>query len=626
MAILKDIFDNFTPKNPVSWFNIDILVKTLIQDSKTRKISDQREESDAYDMSYTDLKKDWGSMEEVWIDYIADTGDGFNETLTTLFKCIGPLQIQETNLPSGDFLLCGGDQVYPFATSDDYANRFFGPLMAAQHLHSLKSKQEDEETNPPQKAKKKYIFALPGNHDWYGGLYAFREYFCGKRKYEGYFSQQTSSYYAINVIQNVWIWMVDIQLSLDINKAQIAYFTNLCKEQNRKSSKDKTLQIILCIAQPFWFQKSVDVEDQLFNVIDNFITQVFFNNNPFTSVDKSGKRVNLFLELKLIITGDIHHYTRFQMKYHEKLNQLKHRKYKGKKPIADPLPLITAGGGGAYTYPTHHIEDKVKNKSFLNKINNQTISLLHYYPDSTSSVRLRHSCIWNILLKNPLFTVNPLVLLAISFIVFVGYFPPFTDVPGKLEISHWPYLVLYYFAGNVWFYYTLATSLDKFTIYLKTYDKIFWYGLQIIFSVIKIIMFYLLVQWLNHTNDWLKSMMMVDSAIVKTTIFAFEFYILLVIAAMIQVILMGLYLYLCNVFFKIHDNEVFSISKINRFKNFLKIKIDKENITIYPIGIDRINSEIKADFEEKRFQQVCQKLERTQVEMIEPPIKISLKS
>ena len=157
MAILKDIFDNFTPKNPVSWFNIDILVKTLIQDNKTRKISDQREESDAYDMNYTDLKKDWGSMEEVWIDYIADTGDGFNETLTTLFKCIGPLQIQENNLPSGDFLLCGGDQVYPFATSDDYANRFFGPLMAAQHLHSLNSKQKDEETNSPQKEKKKYM-------------------------------------------------------------------------------------------------------------------------------------------------------------------------------------------------------------------------------------------------------------------------------------------------------------------------------------------------------------------------------------------------------------------------------------------------------------------------------------
>ena len=192
------------------------------------------------------------------------------------------------------------------------------------------------------------------------------------------------------------------------------------------------------------------------------------------------------------------------------------------------------------------------------------------------------------------------------------------------SISHWPYLVLYYFAGNVWFYYTLASSLDKFTIYLKTYDKIFWYVLQIIFSVIKIIMFYLLVQWLNHTNDWLKSMMMGDSAIVKTTVLAFAFYILLLITAMAQVLLMGLYLYLCNVFFKIHDNEVFSISKINRFKNFLKIKIDKENITIYPIGIDRINSEIKADFEEKRFRQVCQKLEKTKVELIEPPIKISL--
>jgi len=624
MSSFKDIFDNFTPKHPVSWFNIDILVRTLLEDSKTRKLNDQREESDAYNLNYTNLRKEWGPKDEIWIDYIADTGDGFNETLSTLYKCIGDLKMNGESLPSGDMLLCGGDQVYPFATSEDYANRFFGPLIAAQQFHQIHEKKDDLNKEPKSAEKRKFIFALPGNHDWYGGLYAFREYFCVKRKYERYFSQQTSSYYAIKVTNNVWIWMVDIQLSIDINKAQIAYFTNLCKEQSDISKKDQHIQIILCIAQPFWFQKSLDVEDQLFNVIDNFISQVFINNNPVVSTDKSGKLKNLFLELKLIITGDIHHYTRFQMKFHKELNQVKNYKFKGKKPIADPLPLITAGGGGAYTYPTHHLEDKVRNRSFLNKINNQTISLLHYYPDAKSSVRLRHTCVWNILLKNWLYTVSPLILLAVSFIVFVGYFPPFTASNELLEIKYWVFLITYYLVGNIWFYNTLAHKLDKFAIYLKSYEKIFWYFLEIVFSIAKIFMFYLFVQVLTPINQWLCNVLVNYDQMVISTIITLAFYAFLILTAMIQVLMMGLYLYLCNVCFKIHDNEVFSISKINRFKNFLKIKIDKESITIYPIGIDKINDDIKSDFEKKRFKTVLEKLDRTPVELIELPIKISL--
>jgi hypothetical protein len=102
--------------------------------------------------------------DEVWIDYIADTGDGWNSTYAVAFAAAQRTLALEgpdgrVELPRGDLLVFGGDQVYPSASREEYQRRLVGPFAAAFG--------DDEPAERP------HVYAIPGNHDWYDGLSAF---------------------------------------------------------------------------------------------------------------------------------------------------------------------------------------------------------------------------------------------------------------------------------------------------------------------------------------------------------------------------------------------------------------------------------------------------------------------
>jgi hypothetical protein len=90
----------------------------------------------------------------VWIDFVADLGDGFDATYA-----IASLLAQETltvdgHLTSrGQILIMGGDQVYPNASAENYQNRLRDPYGWA-----FPDPGADEQ-GPP-------VYAIPGNHDW----------------------------------------------------------------------------------------------------------------------------------------------------------------------------------------------------------------------------------------------------------------------------------------------------------------------------------------------------------------------------------------------------------------------------------------------------------------------------
>ena len=57
-------------------------------------------------------------------------------------------------------------------------------------------------------------------------------------------------------------------------------------------------------------------------------------------------------------------------------------------------------------------------------------------------------------------------------------------------------------------------------------------------------------------------------------------------------IIMGVYLYISLHWFNRHDNEAFSALKIEDYKNFLRLHIDKEGkLTIYPLKIEKVERE-----------------------------------
>lgn len=58
----------------------------------------------------------------------------------------------------------------------------------------------------------------------------------------------------------------------------------------------------------------------------------------------------------------------------------------------------------------------------------------------------------------------------------------------------------------------------------------------------------------------------------------------------------GIYLFICCGFGKRHWNEAFSALRIPDYKNFLRMKIEKDRLTIYPIGLARTPTRLEWRF------------------------------
>ena len=82
--------------------------------------------------NYSDLRQ-LGDGNTVWVDYVADLGDGFDSTYAMASLISAPqLDIEGAGtLPAAKLLIMGGDQVYPFPTRKAYRERFAMPYTTA---------------------------------------------------------------------------------------------------------------------------------------------------------------------------------------------------------------------------------------------------------------------------------------------------------------------------------------------------------------------------------------------------------------------------------------------------------------------------------------------------------------
>ncbi len=249
-----------------------------------------------------------------WIDYLADTGDGFESTYTMAYLlAIDTLKVPglEQPLPAGDTLIMGGDQCYPQATREGYKHRLINPFTWAFDV--------------PKPMRK--LFAIPGNHDWYDGLNAFDSLFCSSRDklsetkgntIGGWQCQQHRSYWAMRLPYNWWIWGPDIQFSKFLDAAQINYFELIASQMSEGDN------LVICIAEPDWLISDIKGED---DEEENFLKIT-------TIARKRGARVCA------VLAGDWHHYNRYAA-----------------SDIG--VHFITAGGGGAFLHPTHVLKENI---------------------------------------------------------------------------------------------------------------------------------------------------------------------------------------------------------------------------------------------------------------------------
>lgn len=258
----------------------------------------------------------------LWIDYVADLGDGFDATYAIAYLLAQEsLEVDGHHLPRGQTLIMGGDQVYPDASLKDYVQRLRLPYQWA-----FPDNNASGAPHPP-------VFLIPGNHDWYDGLVLFLAMFCRRDDLElgSWRSMQRRSYFALQLTEKWWIWAIDIQLMEDIDQPQADYFETIAKGMAEGSN------IILCTAAPGWLV--AEKRGKSFNAM-GYAAGI-------------ANKANREIKVLAILSGDTHHYSRYSY---------------------GPIQFVTSGGGGAFLHGTHQLKDEINAKWWLWKGAN-TLSL-----------------------------------------------------------------------------------------------------------------------------------------------------------------------------------------------------------------------------------------------------------
>jgi len=294
----------FTPQKSVPWLAPLLLLSTGLRTLLATLFGAYLDKRELQNALPSDIHHQPGTDGELWFDYVADLGDGFDATYSMAYLVAAPqLTVHGHELPRGQLLVLGGDQVYPTASREAYENRFRGPYKAALPVAPTQ--------RPPT------MYALPGNHDWYDGLTAFLRVFVRMEtgSVGGWRTEQSRSYFAVELPGNWWLFAIDEQFGSYLDDPQVRYFEQAAQRLGPQH------RVLLAAPSPGWVK--ADEEPQAYETISFFVRKV---------LDPTGAQV------KVMLAGDLHHYAR----------------YHGAK-----RELITCGGGGAYLAATHTLPEEI---------------------------------------------------------------------------------------------------------------------------------------------------------------------------------------------------------------------------------------------------------------------------
>lgn len=514
--------------------------------------------------------------DEIWIDYAADVGDGWNPTYAVSYYISKPeltLQFEDKKFKTkrGDVLIFGGDEVYPTPSKENYRKRLIVPYETAYG-------DENPEYHP-------HVFAIPGNHDWYDGLTSFTRLFCSdlKRQFGGWFTRQKRSYFALKLPGNWWLFASDGQLQSDIDTPQIEYFRKVSEKM------DAGDRVILCISQPNWiYAEKYKKFGELYDESDLIYLQKEI-------LDKKN------IQVKVYLSGDYHHYRR-----HEEKDAV---------DTKAKVQKITAGGGGAFLHPTHDVD--VSEISDNYKSQERFFNLKKSYPeiDTSKKLTLRNLLF---LFYNPGFGIlTAFLYLLTSWIVISSFeFGKLQPPSGILDSFIYSIkLTALAFMKNpvagIW----IALLFMAFIFFTDTHSKLYKYiggflhcsaHLSAIFYLSWII---LLVIHFNQEGLYLK--------------FFTAFTLIFFSGWIVGSVIFGIYLFISQYFFGRHSEESFSAIKCQDYKNFLKLHIKKDGtLTIYPIKIEIVPRKWRDRRmeESKENNSLIVPIDGTPAELIEAPV------
>ncbi|MEO6694652.1 MAG: metallophosphoesterase [Ignavibacteria bacterium] len=547
----------------VNWFDIGQLLRTgfrvifskIIGEHSDKRIIQALASTRKEFFNYTHFHKVFGESiisesdnlrEEIWLDYISDTGDGWNPTYAVAYYASSPelqLKYKEKvfDTKRGDVLIFGGDEVYPTPSKQNYKDRLITPYETAFG--------DDEPKRKP------HVFAIPGNHDWYDGLASFTRIFCSdlNRSFAGWVTRQRRSYFALKLPGNWWLLGSDGQLQSNIDTPQIEYFRKIADKFMKEGDR-----VILCISEPNWiFAAKYKKFGELYEESD----LLYLQNEILAKKN---------VDIKVFLAGDLHHYRR-------------HEEIKAFEPEAK-VQKITSGGGGSFLHPTHDIEvNNISEEYGMGKKTRRFFSLKESYPDIKTSKRLTFQ---NLLFPflNPGFgIVTAILYLLTAWMVLSTLDLKTFEVPSGFlnNFTKAATITFYAFMQNPFVAIWLVMVLITFIVFTDTHSKIYRYAGGFLHCWTHFIaIFY--IAW--------------GSAIFASYLFkgdeTFTFLIaMLLIFIMGWVVgsaIMGIYLFISQYFFGRHSEESFSAIKIEDYKNFLRLHIAVDGtLSIYPIKIQK---------------------------------------
>jgi hypothetical protein len=463
---------------------------------------------------------------ELWIDYVADLGEGFDSTYSIAsllaqptLDIASPHNGEPVETHRGRILVMGGDEVYPTAHVQAYQDRLLGPYRAAL---------------PYTAAHHPHLYAIPGNHDWYDGLTAFLRTFCQQRWIGGWQTKQTRSYFALQLPHRWWLWSIDIQFDTSLlDEPQLRYFEHLAREHVRPGDS-----IILCSAKPSWTDTGLG-KPEAYRSLDYVERRLI---NP------TGAR------LRLALSGDKHHYAHYA-------------------EVGGDGHKITAGGGGAYLLATHQLPQELELPSPASTDPAKTKPatrwrLMTTFPSRRRSRALRAS-IWRLPFLNPgIWLVLAILLLCYSWTVFQGT-PralPFSTVAARMIDS----------PGDVVLNVGLLVGLMLFT---KARSRVKAFALGLPHATAH---FLLAVGVNTVTGSALATLPLGwTSPIALAAMVCGP-------GALLSCWLFALYLLVADTLGH-NTNELFVAQRIEDYKNLLRLHLDRNGVlTVYPIGVPKV--------------------------------------
>ncbi|KAL0369022.1 UNVERIFIED_CONTAM: hypothetical protein Scaly_1121100 [Sesamum calycinum] len=254
------------------------------------------------------LYDQFSEHDELWFDFMADTGDGGNSSYSVARLLAQPFtsgskQDSLITLPRANLLLIGGS---------------CPPIWYNEEHVAVNKPELPREVPTLKQYDGPQCFLIPGNHDWFDGLQTFMRYICHKSWLGGWFMPQKKSYFALQLPKGWWVFGLDLALHCDIDDYQFKFFSELIKD------KVSDCDSVIMTHEPSWLL------DWYWNL-------------------ETGKNISHLIRdhlngrCKLRIAGDLHHYMRHSYVPLEKPVYVQH--------------LLVNGCGGAFLHPTHVFRD-----------------------------------------------------------------------------------------------------------------------------------------------------------------------------------------------------------------------------------------------------------------------------